>query len=317
MPTRDRAGLFAEALASILGQERIDLEVIVVNDGSGAEHRQQYDKLAASADHRVRFIHLARRPRGHGQAYALNVGVSVASQPYVTFLDDDDTWTDPAYLARTAATLAAADGKVDLHMSNQAAFAGATHMPGPVWIESLSAIVEADGTPIDPDGTYAVSVEQLLRCTGFCHVNTLVVRRALYEDIGGMDEAIRWECDRDLYLRLIDRAELIRYAPWVISRHNIPDPAAQSSMTTSLSMLDRRLYQLRVLDKAAIFAAHSGIRAHGRRHKGYALKKIAEELAELGRYRDAAPYAAEALGALPTIKWGFYTSWLALRARIC
>jgi hypothetical protein len=68
-----------------------------------------------------------------------------------------------------------------------------------------------------------------------------------------------------------------------------------------------------VLDRAALFASHEAIRAHGRRHKAFALKKIAETLAGEGRQAEAAYYAREALGAGPTFKWAAYTLWRMLR----
>jgi hypothetical protein len=149
---------------------------------------------------------------------------------------------------------------------------------------------------------------------GFCHSNTLTVRRALYEAVGGMDESIRWELDRDIYLRLIDRAAEMRYLPDIVSRHNVPDPEAATSITTRLSTIERWLQQLQVLDKAALFAGHADIRQHGLRHKGYALKSIAEELAATGRPALALCYAREALGLQPTVKWAGFTALLALRA---
>ena len=79
-------------------------------------------------------------------------------------------------------------------------------------------------------------------------------------------------------------------------------------------MIERRLSQLRLLDKAALFAEHAEIRHHGLRHKGYALKKIAEDLAAAGRPALALRYAREALGLQPTLKWTGFTLLLALRA---
>ena len=198
--------------------------------------------------------------------------------------------------------------------TNQAAFFHGEVRPGPIWIEDLSEILTGTGNRPDDNGAHAVGVAELLQSSGFCHLNTLIVRRALYQEIGGMDETIRWECDRDLYLRLIDRAASIKYAPVTVSRHNIPDPAKTANMTTVLSELEKRLFQLRVLDRAALFAHHPAIRAHGRRHKAYALKKIAELLAAAGRPAVAASFAREALGAGPTLKWAGYTAWLTLRS---
>jgi hypothetical protein len=158
-----------------------------------------------------------------------------------------------------------------------------------------------------------VTVEELLRSQGFCHLNTLIVRRALYDEIGGLDERSGWEEDRDLYLRLIDNAAVIKYAPVTTAQHNVPDPTKAASMTTALAEFERRLSQLRLLDRAIFFGRHTAIRAYGRRHKAYTLKRIAELPAATGRHAEAAFYAREALCAGPTAKWAAYTAWRTLK----
>jgi hypothetical protein len=50
-----------------------------------------------------------------------------------------------------------------------------------------------------------------------------------------MEETIRWGCDHDVYLRLIDHATVMSFMPVVVSRDNIPDSAEKSSMTTGLT----------------------------------------------------------------------------------
>ncbi len=313
LATRDRPALFAEALRSVLAQDHGDFEVVVVNDGSAEAHRPAYEAILAAAAGPgappLRAHWLVRRPRGHGQSYALNLGVAQAGGDYVCFLDDDDLWTDPGHLSRAAQALG--DREADLYMANQAAFRGEARMPGPVWIEELAGVLARRGAAPrgGPDGALAATVADLMALSGFCHLNALTVRRSLYEAVGGMDEAIRWECDRDLFLRLIDRAGLMLHHPAVVARHNIPDPAKGASMTTSLAALDRWLYQLRALDKAALFAAHPAIRAHARRHRGYTLKRIAEALRAEGRWQSAAHYARQALGAGPTLKWLAFTAY--------
>lgn len=311
LATRDRPGLFAAALRSVLEQDHADFEVIVVNDGSRAEHRPAYEAVLAEAEERRRGrlqAHwLVHRPRGHGQSYALNFGVSQATGEYVCFLDDDDLWTDPDHLARAAGALSTT--RADLYMANQTAWRGAVQAPGPIWIEGLAAMLAKRGVVPGGGGALPVGVPDLMGLSGFCHVNTLVVRRALYEAVGGMDEAIRWECDRDLFLRLIDRAEGMLHHPTVVARHNIPDPAKAASMTTSLTALERWLYQLRALDKACLFARHPSIRAHGRQHKAYTLKRIAEERRAAKDWPAAAYYARQALGAGPTLKWAVFSAY--------
>ena len=320
LATRDRPALLAAALRSVLAQSLDNIEIVVINDGSDERHSQAYrgllDAAATRLGDRLQGHWLVRRPRGHGQSYSFNIGVAHARGEYVTFLDDDDFWTDPGHLARVAQVIAAgcAATPVDLVFANQEAYLAGQLQPGPIWLEGLTGELRATGRGAGPDGAFRVEVADLMSTRGFCHLNTLTVRHALYAAVGGMDEAIRWECDRDLYLRLIDRATEIRYLPHVVSRHNIPDPQDTASMTTMLSTLERRLNQVRVLDKAALFAGHAEIRRHGVRHKGYALKKIAEDLAAAGRPEVALPYAREALGLQPTLKWAGFTALLALRA---
>jgi hypothetical protein len=105
----------------------------------------------------------------------------------------------------------------------------------------------------------------------------------------------------------------MRYTPVTVARHNIPDAARQSNLSTVHTEFERRLSQLRLLDRAIIFSQHAAIREYGRRYKSYTLKRIAELLAADGRRTEAAFYAREALGAGPTIKWAAYTAWRTLK----
>lgn len=311
LATRDRPVLFAEALASVMAQREVQLEVIVVNDGSSADCAAAYqpiwDQARARLGDRFQVHSLVHRPRGHGQSYSLNFGVAHASGRHVCFLDDDDYWTDDGHLARAAAAIAAADadgrGEVDLYMANQSAWISPERPVGTLWLGRLATQLQATGRQPDALGCFPVDVPALMDCDGFCHVNCLVVRRALFQQVGGMDEGIRWECDRDLYLKLIEAAGRMLHHPAVVSYHRVPDPAKALNMTTALPMVDKRLLQSIVLDRALLRSRHPSILRHARLHKGYALKRIAEELAGAGRWPEAALYARQALGAAPGPAW--------------
>lgn len=306
--TRDRPVLFRKAIESVFGQSTSSLEVVVVNDGSADKHRAAYDEMEREFEGRARFFHLVQRPNGHGQSYSLNFGVAQAKGDYICILDDDDYWTDKDYLRRIEGVIGSGGAPFDLHFSNQAAFRGEKQEPGPVWVEGLTEVLEREGRTPARSGVYEVSVEDLFKINGFCHLNVFVVRREFFNEFGGLDENIRYECDRDVYLRAIDRARTILYSPHVVSRHNIPNPKDKSAMSTMVSNLEKRVFQLRVLDKAILFAEHDAIRAHARKHKVYALKKIAEELDATGRKREASYYAREALMIGFNPKWaGFAT----------
>lgn len=310
MATRNRPAKFRFAVDSVLAQSFRDIEIIVVNDGSEDECQAQYSAILNAINGiPIQVVSLVQRPNGHGQSFAINSGVGKAKAPYICFLDDDDYWTDPHHLERAADVISSSP--VDLYMANQAAYKGADPQSGPIWLEDLGPLLEHLGRRPGRNGSYTVSVEDLLQSRSFCHLNTLIVRRTLYEDIGGMEETIRWECDHDLYLRLIDRATVMNFMPIIVSRHNIPDPA-KKCMTTGPT--DRHLSQLAVFSRAQYLARHPMIRAYAQERTAYTLKQIAESLAGVGRYVDAAFYAREALRADPTLKWTGYTAWLTLRA---
>jgi hypothetical protein len=47
---------------------------------------------------------------------------------------------------------------------------------------------------------------------------------------------------------------LIKFLPWVVSRHNLPDPDAKANMTTVESELSKQLSRLRAFDKIVPFS---------------------------------------------------------------
>jgi glycosyltransferase involved in cell wall biosynthesis len=102
LPTRNRAGLLRGALASVLSQRGVDLEVIVVDDASDDATAET---VSAVGDPRVRLL---RQEWRMGVARARNRAVEDARAPWLAFLDDDDLWA-PDRL-RTHLDAATADG---------------------------------------------------------------------------------------------------------------------------------------------------------------------------------------------------------------
>ena len=93
VPTRNRARFLGGALRSALDQEGVDLELIVVDDGSEDETPAL---LAGVEDPRLRVVRLAS---SRGLNSARNVGIEAARGEWIAFLDDDDLWA-PTKLRR-------------------------------------------------------------------------------------------------------------------------------------------------------------------------------------------------------------------------
>lgn len=314
VPTRDRPELFRLALESVIAQGYTDFEVLVVNDGSSEQHLPSYRSMEPEYDTRVYWHYQPRRPNGHGQSYSMNTGALLARGRYLCFLDDDDAWTDPAHLQRLRDLIDESREPPDVIYSNQTAFDSAgREIPRKMWIADLDEKV----TPgmLIAAGAYRVSPELLLQSSGFAHLNCTVIRRSLYLEMGGMDENIRYECDRDLFIRTIDRANIIAYLPHHVARHNVPDPSKRDNMSTLVSDLEKRLYQVTVLEKAVLMCRRESVRASAARGLANTYKHMATSLAANGNWHEASRHARLALAMRYSLKWQLHCLYLSIRAR--
>jgi glycosyltransferase involved in cell wall biosynthesis len=94
IPCYQCASTIARAVASVAGQTVRPTEVILVEDGSGDEtfevvQQVQQDYQPSCGETWIRVISLGRN---RGPSAARNTGWDAAAQPYVAFLDADDSW---------------------------------------------------------------------------------------------------------------------------------------------------------------------------------------------------------------------------------
>jgi len=101
IPTRDRWEWLSRALRSTLDQRDVEIEVIVVDDGSTDQTAR---RLKAVADPRIRVM---RHEYSRGVAAARNAAVAAARGEWIAFLDDDDVWA-PRRLAEQLEAIEAA-----------------------------------------------------------------------------------------------------------------------------------------------------------------------------------------------------------------
>ena len=183
VPTYRRPHLLPRALNSLLNQTFTDFELIVVDDGSGDETAEV---VAGFVDPRLRYICLETNG---GVANARNQAVERAQGEWLVFVDDDDR-VEPTFLAEL----------VDL----------ISHAPptvGFVW--SWKSIVEltATGERVIRVETYRVVSPQPIPGADLPHrprggSSGLVVRRRVFEEMGGFDPAFYSVDDTDLLLRM-------------------------------------------------------------------------------------------------------------------
>jgi glycosyltransferase involved in cell wall biosynthesis len=176
IPTYSHRDYVLETLDSVFAQTFTDCEVIVVNDGSPDDTAEVLRPLVEAG--RIKYID---QPNA-GQAAARNRGLAEARGEFIAFLDDDDIWP-PDKLEWQVRVMRDSDhtaiGGVTGYIEN-----GAYTYPKQ---DNVSATFDA------------------LSLIGNCPFQSpgqVLIRRAVLERIGGLDEAIWGADDFDLYIRL-------------------------------------------------------------------------------------------------------------------
>ena len=90
IPLYNKEAYIANTLESVINQDFIDFEIIIIDDGS-TDH--SVDIIRTYKDSRIKLIH----QENGGVSSARNHGIEEASGEYITFLDADDIWR-PNYL---------------------------------------------------------------------------------------------------------------------------------------------------------------------------------------------------------------------------
>jgi glycosyltransferase involved in cell wall biosynthesis len=178
VPTHSRWDLLSTAaLPAALGQEDVDLEVVVVDDGSTDATAE---RLARLEDPRLRVV---RHDRPRGVAQARNAGIAAARGEWIALLDDDDLWAP--WKLRTQIDAAAAGRAVF-------AYGGAAALDEDrTWVYSLA--------PADPATLASVLLERNVLWGGCSNV---LVRADVVRRLGGFDERLFQLTDWDLWIRL-------------------------------------------------------------------------------------------------------------------
>ncbi|MDQ1599069.1 MAG: hypothetical protein QOD68_543 [Actinomycetota bacterium] len=182
IPVRDGAGFVVDACRSALAQRGVDLEVLVVENGSTDD---TVERVRSVADARLHLLH--QDPPGVSRAR--NLGVSHASAQWVAFLDADDRWV-PDKLRRQLD--AAAGTGADLVFSDAA-----------VVRDDVGVGAELSFHQVNPPPPSAATLlPELLARPNFIPLSSALVRRERVTAVGGFRADLTHSEDWDLWLRL-------------------------------------------------------------------------------------------------------------------
>jgi GT2 family glycosyltransferase/SAM-dependent methyltransferase len=235
VPVYNRASLTRQCLKLLLTQATAaSFEIIVVDDGS----RDVTSRVLAEYGSRIRVVTHAVN---QGFASACNDGAKIAGGEFLVFLNNDTLpepgWLDALVACARAHPKAAVVGSKLLYPNNTVQHAGVTiaqvGFPNHIY----------GGFPHDHP---AVNVTRRFQAvTGAC----MLVRRALFEDVGGFDTAYHnYYEDIDLCLRLGERGYETYYCHESVLYHlesQSRDPVAVSSDAIGDSGAASRLFKLR------------------------------------------------------------------------
>jgi len=185
IPVFNGAKYLAEALQSVFSQTWRDYEVIVVNDGSADDSMEICRQFPG--------VRIITHQENQGQSAARNTGVRHARGEYIAFLDQDDRWY-PEKLARQVPILE----------------------EGPTY-----GMVYSNVDEIDKDGRIVTrdfldlaswqpkkSIVDCLESDMFIVPGTVLIRRSLFEQIGGFDERLSGYEDDDLFHRVFQTSRI-------------------------------------------------------------------------------------------------------------
>jgi glycosyltransferase involved in cell wall biosynthesis len=292
IPTHNRRRLLGQAVRSALGQVGVEVEVVVVDDGSSDGTA---DAVASLGDGRVRVIH-HRRPLG--VAAARNAGAGAARGAWVALLDDDDLWAPDKLKRQLEAASAAEAGWV---------------YAGVVEIDAEGRLL-GGGAPPSPEDLLAGLRRRNLMPAGSSNV---AVRSDLLSASGGFDPRLRHLADWDLWLRLAALGPPACVpAPLVAYRlHHGQATLDTTGMLAEASALEAR----HGADRTAIlrWAAWSHLRTGRRRAalRAYAGAVLAGDVASLARAAVALLHPRPSTVRRPSQPSGTEAAWIAAGQR--
>jgi glycosyltransferase involved in cell wall biosynthesis len=235
IPTYNRAWCLREAVESVLAQTYQDFELIVVDDGSNDRTEELLDAYQGI---------IVLRQTNRGVSGARNRGVSRARGDLVAFLDSDDYWMPDKLSVQ-----------VRYFKDNPDAVICQTEE---VWVRR--------GVRVNPGRRHRKRAGMIFEASlALCLVSpsAVMLRRSLFELVGGFDEQLPACEDYDLWLRIACRYPIgLIETPLIVKRGGHEDQLSRAAG------LDR--YRIRALHKVI---DSSRLKADQRRAAILALKQ--------------------------------------------
>jgi O-antigen biosynthesis protein len=226
VPSWNKDEFVGATIDSALAQEGVQVEVVVVDDGSTDRSLEILEAYGAR-------IRLHRPGKNSGAARARNAGAALATGNFFMFLDADDVLGDPGTLA---AMVEALDDRTDR-------FAACPwqrlRLEGDRWV------VYSPEKPLDPPGGDPVSA-----WLGNWYIPPCAILwpRELFEASGGWNPELAATDDEELMIRMLLRGARIACANRGEALYRYFEEGGTLSTTPSRSLAEGRLEGVRLIE---------------------------------------------------------------------
>lgn len=193
IPLYNGSRYISQTIESIICQTYTDWEIVVVNDGSTDNSLDIINKIAEKIPDKITILTIPNS----GISTARNIGVSSSKGQYIAFIDQDDIWI-ASKLEKQVKFMEAS--KAELTFTNV------------IIIDdkgiSTSNISVLELNKYDNSGT---NTFKTLLFNNFIPISSIMIRRSLFNYIGGFDPKYKYAEDFDLVLR----SSLIAYIDYI------------------------------------------------------------------------------------------------------
>ena len=249
IPTFNGSRYLAATIDSVLAQQRQPEEVIVVDDGST-------DDTQAVATRFVPRVRYVRSEANHGICHARNLGIAASRSEWIALCDHDDLWV-PDKLARQL-DLGRRVPDVEFQFSDFVDVVG-DRWTGRRKFLQASDDYWAEGRRELGDDIWLFETSLFPRLIRFQPVfpSTMLFSRALFERIGGFDEALGREPTEDLEftLRAVKHTRVAAIAAPLVGKRDHGGGFSDDNLATALSHIRVLRHVLRHNPSARCHAA--------------------------------------------------------------
>src|SRR3989344_3835761 len=182
IPTYNRRLVIGRAIKSVLNQTYSDYELIIVDDGSSDGTRELIQEYAEK-DKRIKYIY----QENGGASSARNFGIKQSLGEYLAFLDSDNEWLSD-FLETMVSVL---KNRKSLLMAYCSENLFLTSEDRDINGKIIARRVRAE----------EYNPAKLLK-TNYIDINCVILKRELYDNLGGFDENLTSLEDWDYFARV-------------------------------------------------------------------------------------------------------------------